>query len=91
MKRPARGFFATVILAMIFIYVMINIWGFLSYLLAKLRPLVIDPAIEAWPFVAVLFQRLDWQWVWIPVIFTIGVIIFVIVRAQDKEGNIYRI
>ena len=90
-KRRGRGYFATAVLFMIFVFVLINLWGFMSYLLAKLRPATIDPAVQSWPWVSTLFDRLDWQWAWIPVILIIGGVIYEIVRAQDNEGNYYRI
>lgn len=91
MRRRARGFFADALAFMLFVGAVISLWGIVSYALAYIRPKTIDPAVSAWPSLGTLFQRLDWQWAWIPIILIIGGIIYIIVRAQDTEGNIYRI
>ncbi len=91
MRRRGRGFFADALAFMLFVAAVILLWGIASYGLASLRQKIIDPAVSAWPDLLPLFQHLDWQWVWIPVILIIGGIIYIIVRAQDTEGNIYRI
>jgi len=90
-QRRGRGFFATAFMFMIFVFALIMLWGFLSYALATVRPNVVDPAVEAWPFLSTLFDRLDWQWVWIPVVAILGGAAYVIIRSQDDEGNYYRI
>jgi len=90
-RRRGRGFFADALAFMLFVAAVILLWGIASYGLAFIRPKTIDPAVSAWPDLGPLFQRLDWQWVWIPIILIIGGIIYIIVRAQDTEGNIYRI
>lgn len=91
MHRRGRGFFADAFAFMLFVGAIILVWGIVSYALAYIRPKTIDPAVSAWPSLGVLFQRLDWQWVWIPVVIIVGGIIYIIVRAQDTEGNMYRI